>query len=150
MDSLFDTEMQERQGRVAHTLVGKELVKQIQDKMTFMQKVLDYHLEERPPSAFRGSKDPTQRRDWKQWQKKRQDMEEGLSLKQQEVKKLRKIVVSSYSGTFIVRGLESLWLATIDKTVRATASSIPLAALTLSRVQPTPLQEQEDEGDGQG
>lgn len=150
VDSLLHTEMQENQGRVAHTLVGKELERQIQDKISFMQKELDIHLEERPPSAFRVSKDPTQRRDWRRWEKEHQDMEVELILKQQELKKRRNIVVSDYSGTLIVRGLESLRLATIDKTVQATASSIPLKALTFSRVQPTPLQEQEDKGVGTG
>lgn len=90
VDSLLHTEMQENQGRVAHTLVGKELERQIQDKITFMQKELDIYLEERPPSAFRVSKDPTQRRDWRRWQKEHQDMEVELILKQQELKKRRK------------------------------------------------------------
>lgn len=91
VDSLLHTEMQENQGRVAHTLVGKELERQIQDKITFMQKELDIHLEERPPSAFRVSKDPNQRRDWRRWQKEHQDMEVELILKQQELKKRRNI-----------------------------------------------------------
>lgn len=150
VDSLLHTEMQENQGRIAHTLVGKELEKQIQDKVVIVEQELCHHLAERPPDAFRTSKDPSQRRDWKRWQKEYQNMEEELILKQQELKKRRNIVVSYYSGTFLVRGLQSLRLAAIDKTVQATASSIPLKALTLSRAQPTPLQEPGDEGDGAG
>jgi len=94
VDSLFHTEIREKQGRVAHTSAGKELEKQIQDKITIMQKELDNHFAERPPDGFKRSKDPNNRRDWKRWHKEHRDLEEELISKQQELKRLRSIVVS--------------------------------------------------------
>jgi len=94
-EPLFQTELKARQGRVVETSAGKELETQIQRSIKILEDEISKHFSERPPASFKKHKDAGNRKKWKEWQQRHRDLEQKLATKQQELKKLRNIVVSN-------------------------------------------------------
>lgn len=83
----FQTQLKEFQGHVVKTSAGKELQKQLQADIKLIKEQLAAHENERPQRR--------KGKEWKRWCKKKNMMEERLRLREQQLRKLGGMVVSS-------------------------------------------------------
>ncbi|GAB1311850.1 hypothetical protein MFIFM68171_02060 [Madurella fahalii] len=90
--TLLETELKEKQGRVAQTSAGKTLEARLHEEIKMLQEQIFKNLEQRPPGSYKNDGDREHRATWKRWNKDQRILKNRLLEKEQELKKLQNIV----------------------------------------------------------
>lgn len=104
IEPLLQTELRNEQGHVGKTSAGKELRSQLETDIRLLKKELENHQKDRPPASYKRDKNHDRRKEWKEWHKDREMMEDRLALRERQLKKLGSMVVSRpYPNHVLVR-----------------------------------------------
>lgn len=93
--TLLEVELKSTKGRLGNTTAGIELKRQIEGRISALQKQIDRHMMNQPPASFKNSKISEERRTWKKWHSDLRDTQMQLKLDRQRLEKLQNIVVST-------------------------------------------------------
>ncbi|KAK0653042.1 P-loop containing nucleoside triphosphate hydrolase protein [Cercophora newfieldiana] len=90
---LLQLEMMQNSGKVFETSAGRVLKEQLEEEISLiMSQILD-HRRDRPPEAWRRSRDGNSRRRWKEWEQEGLDLTKKLEARQSQLKKLSSLTV---------------------------------------------------------
>jgi len=94
---LLQEELKVTRGRVNETSAGKELRHQLEGDVRLIKQQLEKHDEDRPPPSYKRDKDMAHRNEWKEWHKERKMMKDRLELREEQLKRLGSMVVSTFT-----------------------------------------------------
>jgi len=92
--TLFETELKEKKGRVVSTSAGKTLDGRIRLEIGILEDHLVKHLRQRPPATYKSDGDREHKAAWRRWNKDKRVLEAQLAEKERELKQLQNIIVS--------------------------------------------------------
>lgn len=95
VEPLLQTELKDRNGRVIETAAGKELETQLMDDVRLLRAQLSEHERDRPPQSYKKHESKVLRKEWKDWYRNKDEMESRLVAREQQLKKVGGLVVST-------------------------------------------------------
>jgi len=95
VEPLLQTELKGRNGRVIETAAGKELETQLMDDIKMLRVQLSEHERDRPPQSYKKHENKLLQKEWKDWYKNKDEMEDKLVTREQQLKKLGGLIVST-------------------------------------------------------
>ena len=93
--TLLEHELKEKRGRVVETSAGKTLESRLQKEIWVLQEQILNNLQQRPSGSYKRDGNPEHRATWKRWNKDHRALQKQLLEKEQELKRLQNIVVST-------------------------------------------------------